>query len=159
MNCVQPRFLAVVASAKVSVSPVFSLQFPKSRRRQPINTRKTAGRPKGNNRSNTCHRPSPNRVASVQRDDPEIGGIANTKKHRGSDRPSPLYKFQISPPHLDCTRSRNSDPKATIISLAFRTRMCGPAEQVHDRPCAGSKTPCVSKPSRANHDHYDELSQ
>jgi len=30
---------------------------------------------------------------------------------------------------LDCSRSGNSDPKAKVISIAFATRKCGPAEQ------------------------------
>jgi hypothetical protein len=46
----------------------------------------------------------------------------------------------------------HNDPKARVISIAFGTRMCGPAEQARYGPRVGNKTLCLRKPSRASHD-------
>jgi len=49
-NCIRPRFLVVVTSAKAlgSATQVFSRLFPRSRRRRPVDPRRTADPPRDN---------------------------------------------------------------------------------------------------------------
>jgi hypothetical protein len=65
-----------------------------------------------------------------------------------------IGKLESRPPHFALLAYKNTViQKAKVIStsIAFSTRICGPAEQARYGPRVGNKTLCLRKPSRASH--------